>query len=88
MVQGQSVMVSVVGSVTVHVLLPMVKCVASGQYVVKRETTRVVVTTVALAGMLVVAAAVTPAAMARSSVWEDTMVFRGDSAEVEQVCHY
>lgn len=42
MVQGQSVMVSVVAELTVYVLLPIEKEVAYGQYVVYLLTTSVV----------------------------------------------
>jgi hypothetical protein len=41
-VQGQSVMVNVVASVTVKVLVPCVNCVGNGQKVVYRVTTVVV----------------------------------------------
>lgn len=50
MVQGQSVMVRVVGFVTVYVLVPMQMVVGSGQKVVKRLTTLVLVVVV-LAGL-------------------------------------
>lgn len=68
-VQGQSVMVSVVASVTSYCLPLKWNVVGAGQYVVYSDTTRVVVTTVTLpAGVVTSWAAATEARAAMMAV--------------------